>query len=296
MYNRCMINVVIVTRTKNRRTFLRRAIQSISQQTYIDYVHVIVNDGGDRGELEEVIDSLSTEQKQKTRVFHREESSNAPDTIFNESIDRVNSRYFAIHDDDDTWHPEFLERTVDYLQRHDELGAVVARTDKVSEVIDGASIKQIKKYPWMPDLKAVSIYRQCIDNQFTPISTLFSREAYLKVGKFDTELPVVGDWEFGVRLLMQFDAGFIDPGFSLANYHHRKRQGTSYDSVSSDEKHRYYTNLVMNRYLRKELSEGQLGVGYIMSQLKYKQTFIASSVKKLLPGGVVEHLKRRIGS
>ena len=61
----------------------------------------------------------------------------------------------------------------------------------------------------MPDLKAISLYRQCIDNQLTPIATLFRRSAYEAVDKFDDSLPIVGDREFGIRLLKKFVVGYI---------------------------------------------------------------------------------------
>ena len=38
--------VAIITRTKDRPLLLERAIQSVESQTYSDYVHVILNDGG----------------------------------------------------------------------------------------------------------------------------------------------------------------------------------------------------------------------------------------------------------
>ena len=217
-----MTKVAIITRTKDRPVFLERALKSIASQTFMDYVHVIINDGGDKDAIETIIAGLDKDQRKKTKVFHRKTASDAPDTIFTESIDRVESKYFAIHDDDDTWHSEFLNVTVNYFDEHPQLGAVVARADRIDEVFSGDVIREKKKTQWMPDLKVISLYRQCIDNQFTPIASLFKRDAYTKVGKFDSSLPVVGDWEFGVRLLSEYDADFIDPGYALANYHHRK--------------------------------------------------------------------------
>lgn len=289
-----MKNVAIITRTKDRPVFLRRAIQSVADQTYQDYIHVIVNDGGDVATFESVINSFSADIQERIEVFHREEPSNAPDTIFNESIDRVDSQYFTIHDDDDTWHQDFLLQTVTRLDENSDIAAVVARTNKIIEQVSGQNIIQKKVSLWMPDLRVISLYRQCIDNQFTPIATLFRREAYEKVGKFSETLPVVGDWEFGVRLLSKYDADFIDPGYALANYHHRKNIGTSQDAVSSNDKHRYYTNIVMNSYLREELANKTLGIGYIMNNIKYNQGYVAHLLKQLMPTSVVEAVKRRV--
>lgn len=290
-----MTKVAIITRTKDRPLFLSRAFQSVSNQVWTDYVHVIVNDGGDKAQIDTLLASLEPTQRDKTRVFHRDSASGAPDTIFNESIDRVDSEYFVIHDDDDTWHPEFLKNTVDYLDTHQDHGAVVVRTDKVNEEVVGGVIKRLKIGYWMPDVKVINLYRQCIDNQLTPIATLFRRSAYHEVGKFDDSLPVVGDWEFGVRLLQRYDVGFIDPGHALAYYHHRsfKPEAEGNTSFSGNERHRYYTNLVMNRYLRQELQDGRLGVGYIMSQLKYNQSNTAALVRRFLPKAIVNRLKKR---
>lgn len=291
-----MNKVSIVTRTKDRPLFLGRALDSVARQTYTNYVHVIINDGGDKKVVDDLVQALPAEQKARTRVFHRDTASGAPDTIFTESIDRVDSEYFALHDDDDTWAPDFLQTTVGHLEANAHLGAVVVRTDKIIEAVDGDTITTKKTTQWMPDVKVVNLYRQCIDNQMTPISTLFRRSAYQEVGKFDSTLPVVGDWEFGVRLLMKYDVDFIDTGAPLAFYHHREYRAGAQGNTSfaGNDKHRYYTNLIMNRYLRAELAEGRLGPGYIMSQLKYNQSNMATIAKRLLPNFITKRVKRGI--
>lgn len=282
--------VAVITRTKDRPVFLMRALDSVRHQKYQDYVHVIVNDGGDASEVDRIVNGQPESYKQKIQVFHRTNPSNAPDTIFNESIDRVSSDYFAIHDDDDTWHEEFLTRTVGHLDATPDIGAVVVRTDKVTEEVVGQELRQLTADSWMADMSVISIYRQCVDNQFTPISSLFRRSAYESVGKFDETLPVVGDWEFGIRLLLGYDADFIDPGFALAKYHHRK----SADNSFASHNHRYYFNKVANKYLRQELASGDLGVGYIISKTRYEQSYVARTMTRLLPSFVARKLKKRV--
>lgn len=277
--------VAIITRTKDRPVFLARALQSVKSQTYDDYVHVIINDGGDKDEVERTVARYGAAEKLK--VFHRDVSSGAPDTIFNESIDRVSSEYVTIHDDDDTWHPDFLGRTTELLEQGSK--GVVVRADKVLEVVEGDSVREIKRSHYMPDLRAVSLYRQCIDNQLTPIAFIYRRDAYEKVGKYDSSLPVVGDWEFGIRFLRQYDVDYLDPGFALANYHHRKDKSSHSFAGHSDRK---YLTQVANKYLRQELEAGQLGVGYIMSNLRHNQDVLHSIVKRFVPKSLIGRLRR----
>lgn len=283
-----MTKVAVITRTKDRTLFLKRAIASVSDQTFKDYVHVIVNDGGDSSEVDNLVAIQDDEVKSRIRVFHREAASNAPDTIFNESIDRVDSEYVAIHDSDDTWHPDFLKLTVEMLDG----GArgVVVRTDKVTESIDGGVLHEKKREHYMPDLRAVSLYRQCIDNQLTPISFIYARSAYVAAGKYDDTLPVVGDWEFGVRFLQKFDVEYLDPGFPLAAYHHRADADNSF----AEHNHRKHINKIQNKYLREDLDRGALGVGYLMSSLRYEQDMFASIAKKILPKRLAGLIKGRV--
>lgn len=277
--------VAVITRTKDRPVFLVRALESVASQTYGDFVHVIVNDGGNTEEVDKIVALAG--HKDKIRVFHREVSSGAPDTIFNESIDRVDSDYVALHDDDDTWHPDFLARTVAILDGG--VNGVVVRTDKVIEAVNGNLVKELKRVQYMPDMSVVSLYRQCIDNQLTPIAFIYRRDIYKEIGRYDSSLPVVGDWEFGLRFLQKYDVEYFDPGFALANYHHRKSTG---DNSFAKHNHRKYFTQVANTYLRAELAEGRVGVGHIISKLKYDQDIRHGMIKQLIPKSIIKKLRK----
>lgn len=285
-----MVKIAIITRTKDRSVFLPRAIKSIAEQTFGDYIHVIVNDGGNEAEVERIVSSQTPETQAKIKLFHRAEPSGAPDTIFNESIDRVDSEYVAIHDDDDTWHKDFLLLTTNFLDETQDAAGVVVRTDKVIEKLIGSSIKIVKSERLLPDLQAISLYRQFIDNQLMTNAFVFRRAGYEKIGKYDASLPVVADWEFGIRFLQEYEVGFLDPGFALANYHHR--QGVK-DNSFSRHSHRKYVTLVANRYLRKDLKNGILGAGYIISDLKYRQDSRNEFIKRIIPAKVLKAIKQK---
>lgn len=282
-----MAKVAVITRTKDRPVFLKRAIQSIADQTYDDYQHVIVNDGGSTQEVDNIVASFPEKIKQKIAVFHREQPSGAPDTIFNESIDRVKSDYIALHDDDDTWHPDFLLKTVTALNSG-AAGAVV-RTDNVYEKVDGINIKQTKTSRYMPEIKAISLYRQCLDNQLTAVAFVYRRDSYEAIGKYDNTLPVVGDWEFGLRFLMKYDVEYIDPGYALAFYHRRENSDNSFAKYD----HRTYLTKVLNRYLREDIEKKQFGVGYIMNDLWYGRDKTHDIVRHIIPSPLQSMLRKR---
>lgn len=289
--------VAVVTRTKDRPLFLERGLKSVYSQSYGDFVHVIINDAGDPAPVDELVEKYQDLAKGRIKVIHNT-ASKGMEAASNKAIKSVDSAYIAIHDDDDTWHPDFLKLMVAKLEETGAMG-VVARTDKVIEEVsnDNTSIRQIKSEQWMPDMKVINLYRQCIDNQMTPITFLYRREVFEQIGYYDEELPVLGDWDFGIRFLQKYDAEFLDPGYALAFYHHRKYVQNSMNNNSfgdGTERHRYWSNRLMNKYLREELSAGRMGVGYIMSKLKYDRSNTAAMLKRVMPSFLVNQLKRRV--
>ncbi len=274
----------IVTRTKDRPLFLERVLESVKSQTNKNFVHIIVNDSGDEQTVRNAVESFAG-RDHETKIL-KVSTKGKIEIATNAGINEVATKYIAILDDDDTWHPELVERVLAHLESTNSKGVVV-RTNKIVEKIDssGKSIKHLKTSEWMPEMRAVNLYRQFVDNQMTPVCFIFTRDAYEKVGKYDETLEVMGDWDFGIRFLQKYDVDFLDPGFALANYHHRKfkagAQGNT--SFSGNDKKVHYANYLMNKFLREDLKQGKIGVGYIMSKTKYDQNFTVRMISKLLP-------------
>jgi len=283
-----MEKVAVITRTKDRTLFLSRAINSVSKQTYSNYVHAIINDGGDEMAINNIVDSQPKKIKSKIKIFHRREASLGPDTILNESIDKLESEYIAILDDDDTWHEDFLLLTTEYLDNNKNIAGVVVRTNLVLEKKQKNSIRIIKSKRLFPDMEAISLYKQFKENQLMTNAFVFRRNAYEKVGKYDDTLPVVADWEFGIRFLQNYEVGFLNPGFALANYHHRMDKK---DNSFAKHSHRKYVTLVANNYLRKDLKKGILGAGYIINDLKYREDSRNEFIKKFIPKIIIKAIK-----
>ncbi len=62
--------VAIITRTKDRPILLRRAIRGVLDQTFRDWVLVIVNDGGSPEGVELVVDEMADELNGRALVLH----------------------------------------------------------------------------------------------------------------------------------------------------------------------------------------------------------------------------------
>lgn len=260
--------VAVITRTKDRAILLERAIKSVHAQSMPDFVHVIINDAGDPKIVNDLVKKHAGIIKGRVKVIHNTESRGM-EAASNKAIKSVDSTFIAIHDDDDTWHPDFLKETTERLEQNGMMGVVVT-TDRIIEKIHQGYVEQVLVERWLPDTHEVNFYKMCKDNYATPITFLFRRSVFEEIGYYDESLLVCGDWDFGLRFLRKYDIDFLDKEYALAYYHHRpSATGADGNSVfAGDAKHRYFGNLLANKYLRDDLNAGALGLGYIFNVMR----------------------------
>src|SRR5699024_9188192 len=106
--------VAIITRTKNRPVLLARAFASLLSQTYKNWHLYLVNDGGDRDPIERLIEQYHSAFKGRITVKHHEHSLGM-EAASNAGLKGAEGEYVIIHDDDDSWKPDFLATTVAFL-------------------------------------------------------------------------------------------------------------------------------------------------------------------------------------
>lgn len=263
--------VAIVTRTKNRAILLKRAMNSVLGQKFQDWTHVIVNDGGDAEEVQRIL-APNLEAYRGRIALINNPASVGMEAASNIGIRACSSEFVVIHDDDDSWEQEFLARCVGFMDADDKpqldfgYGGVVTHSLRVIEEIDGQEVRQVDAVPFNAWMSSISLYRLAAGNTFPPISFLFRREVWEEVGGFREELPVLGDWDFHLRVCTRYEIGLIPE--LLANYHHRASiQSGDYGNTVfvADSKHRAYEILYRNELLRRDLESGKAGLGFLVN-------------------------------
>lgn len=259
--------VAIVTRTKNRNVLLKRALDSVASQTHSDFVHIVLNDGGDK----KAVENLVSEYSHNIKLIHNNKSKGLTPAL-NQGIQAAKTKYIAILDDDDSWDERYLELTVGHLEDTGARG-VVAVIDKVVEKVEGGKVAQISVERWRPDIDSVTLYGQCIDNYAPTVAFVYQRDVYEELGGYDESLRVSEDWEFTIRFLLKHDIDFLHTKRALAYYHHRpEAKGDVGNSVFARvDQHNYHMNMLANHFLRKDINEGKFGIGYIINSLRYNR-------------------------
>lgn len=276
-----MAKVAIITRTKNRAIMLRRAAASVRSQTRRDFVWVVVNDGGDPAPVNDIVAHSGISD---VTVIHHPVNKGM-EAASNAGLKHPAAQacdYVVIHDDDDTWEPEFLAKTVSFLESDHgtRFGGVICGTVHVDEVIRDTSVDIVSTKFWQTATGlypegAVQIADMAVGNQFAPIAFVYRMRLLDEVGFYDEDLPVLGDWDFNLRFMMKADIAVIPE--RLANYHHRIASGDTNqhygNSVSAGYLRHYQREaMIRNEIIRKAARGGDPTIAALMISGRHHQT------------------------
>ena len=203
-------HVAIVTRTKDRPVLLARAFASILAQEHQDWHLYLVNDGGEREQVDELVALYEPAFAGRISVTHNGRSIGM-EAASNLALVRCTGDFVAVHDDDDAWHPEFLRQCVDYLNDSPNLqfAAVITNCIVVNERIEGDTVVEESRSNWAYWMPVVTLSRMSEGNIFPPICLLLRHSVASAIGLFNEALPVLGDWDYNLRILSIGDIGSV---------------------------------------------------------------------------------------
>ncbi len=246
--------VAVIIRTKDRELLLERSIKSVLAQTYKDFVAVVVNDGGNKENVDKLVSGFNDD---RIKTIHNLESLGRWPAA-NQGISNVKSKYIVLLDDDDTWKPDFLDVTVGYLDSTKSAG-VATSSLRVKEDVQGKIIKKINETPYYTyEGLPILAYKMFQENLVPTNAFLFTRQAYDRLGGYSQSMQVSADWEFNRRFIELFDIDTVPE--VLAVIHHRFNAGA--DSAMSNTviagrlTHKQTEIRQLNEALRSDLRVG----------------------------------------
>lgn len=175
--------------TKNRADLLRRALDSVLNQTYSNLEIVVVNDGS-TDQTPELLQTYKKKPNVILNIIENERSVGAAQAR-NQAIEISNGEFIAGLDDDDIWHEDRIRE----LMRNysDEYSCVTSNNMMVFSNYR-SEWKKKKKI----DLDTL-LYTNQVGNQ-----VLVRRDRVLDIGGFDAGLPAAQDYDLWVRLCAEY--------------------------------------------------------------------------------------------
>ncbi|WP_416191930.1 glycosyltransferase family 2 protein [Neisseria sp. CCUG12390] len=247
-------SVAIITRTKNRPVLLARALNSVLEQKYHNWHLYIVNDGGDKHAVDNLVDVYADQFGDKITVIHNEKSLGM-EAASNCAFHLANEEFMVIHDDDDSWHPDFLLETVAFLKKNQNAVGVITNCLVIHEEIHQDTVKELAVFEWGYWKDLIDIENLIQGNVAPPICLLIRMSAAKMIGGYNEFLPVLGDWDYNLRL---FQVGEIKTlNKKLAYYHHRPNANNAYGNsvIAGIDRHQQYQVEYRNALARQALRE-----------------------------------------
>jgi len=203
-----MSTVSVVTPTYNRADRIPRAIESVRDQTFEDWEHVVVDDASTDA-TRTVLESYDDDRIR----YLRHESNRRQAAARNTAIETAEGQYIAFLDSDDEWRSTKLEKQVAWIEERGE--------EWVGVYTDGTTLRNSQVKAALASLFPYEIRKEGSEELIQEIltmqgnisagSSLLARaDAVRAIDGFDESLPRHEDLDFTLRLLEKGKLGYVD--------------------------------------------------------------------------------------
>ena len=235
------IKVSVVIPTYGRPDYLKRAVDSVLNQTYKSIEVIVVDDNNPDSEARIATETAMNNYSQLSDVIYlKHECNKNGSAARNTGISKATGKYICFLDDDDEMLPERIEKFVNKMETLDNSwGACYSNFIKLKD-------NDAKDY--CGETRTGDLYTEALMRSlyFCPGSNLFVRACYVKEIKgFDTDFKRNQDMEFLARLLQKCKLAFVNDVTLIIHYENKGGAKMSYsDLVKLDE---FYINKFKSR-------------------------------------------------
>jgi glycosyltransferase involved in cell wall biosynthesis len=212
----------IIIPTCGRPAMLRRALQSVVNQTFADFECVVVDDAGEPGAAA----TIQPFDDARITVVRHEQNRGAA-TAYNTGIKASRGGLICVLDDDDEYAPTFLEKTRAFFHTASvDIGFVWTGINEVRDTPEGEEVLGERIWPArFPSREEAYIEATTIGNGF---GLTMRRRCLDDVGLYNEDFRVCVDTEHLFRLAAAVDFAAI-PEALVTIHHHQNGQLTHRD-------------------------------------------------------------------
>lgn len=272
------MKISVIIPTYNRAKLLQKAINSVLEQTYMDYEIIVVSDGS-TDETENMMREFE-KQDRRIRYISYYPSVNGSHAR-NIGIKAAKGEYIAFLDDDDIWLKEKLEKQIKVFNNNPEVGLV---TSGIYYVYVNEEIT----YKSIPNAEGDVSRKILISNCIGGTQAMVRKDILDKIGGFDEALKALQDYDLWIRVCQITKVATVkEPCINYYNYRGNrqvsqvtKNYENSFEHISekyseliaklSDEEKRRRQNaicfLLANKAMRN--NDKKIAYKYIFEALK----------------------------
>ena len=191
------MNIAVVIPFYNRRSFVRRALKCVLDQTLTPSEIIVVDDGSSDGTLE-----VLKEYEEFVKIIVQK--NQGVSAARNRGVAASASKWIAFLDSDDIWDKKKLEIQTLFHKNHPDI--LFSHTNEIW-IRDEKIVSQKKKHK---KPQGDCFYENLDFCKISPSTVMIKKELFEKCGGFDEELKVCEDYDLWLRVLKKVSVGLID--------------------------------------------------------------------------------------
>lgn len=253
-----MLKISIITPSYNQGKFIENSIESVLNQNYSNFEHIIVDGGSD----DDTIDIL---KKYPHLKWISEKDKGISDAL-NKAIKMATGDIIGWLNCDDYYIPGTFKK-VNLLMEKDNVKWIIGNNQRLYE-----STGKIEKTKFKA-INSNTLKKNC--DLMRTNAAFYKKEVFDTVGYFDLKFKMVMDYDFFVRLAKQFEPLNIDMYFHVFRIH--IEQTTTYKNTLKQyrelcaifKREKYYramlikTVKITKSYLKRKLKHMLIKLGII---------------------------------
>lgn len=242
--------ISIITPTYNRGYIIGTTIDSVLNQTYPHWEHIVVDDGS-KDDTHEIIQRFN-----EPRIKYFKQENKGQSVARNKGLEMAQGEWIAYLDSDNEFFPNYLEVMAQNVTSNPDAVYVIARGRRTLELYkDGKMVETIDESSDFPDTlspKDIGLKTYHFDTN----GFMHSR-AVIEAGiRYDENMRSFEDWDFALQIADRFPYGLMYVKDELVHYH--QRYGT--DGLVSNASYSDWANLfeyIYQKHKDAKVLEGQ---------------------------------------
>lgn len=257
-------NISVVIPTHKRPTLLKRAIESVLNQTVLPFEVLIVDDIGSN-DTKKVVKSFN---QKILRYIHNEDGQGASSSR-NLGAQLAEGEFIAFLDDDDEWLPSKIEKQSSLIKKN-SLDACFSQIQVRYENTDITYTTRSRKgKDYVTDILMENFIG-------ATISSIISKKAFLDVGGFDINYKAREEYDLWIKLITNnYSFDIVEEPLAISYRSLEKRQRIS-SSINN-----YITAIDRLNKKHKEAVNTQLSEKQKKQRVKMQYEFLAAQAASI---------------
>jgi len=197
--------------TYNRADLLRECLESVVNQSFRDFEIVVVDDGSTDNTREVV---------SKFPVIYFYQRNQGVSQVANRGVELSQGEYIAFLGSDDVLLKDSLEKRVEVLDKHPEVGFCYGQALLMDEKGHIFGKRKARTHGGLQDRKdVIKRFLLFSGNAIIPSTLMARRARIVQVGMFNPAFPSIEDTDLFSRMAKQYDVFYLDEPLAAYRVH-----------------------------------------------------------------------------